>query len=681
MKYLPAFFLGAVLALGTLVLLELSGDPRDASRQVAVESVPNLDPRAVVVLEYLDRRQAVIGTTKWTRVAFAIGDGTLLLTAAHCVDDFEQSSRHPVSTDIVVISPYYGDVFGFEIVAVDEQADVAILKAPWPAHPALALASEEELAAAKEILIVSRPQAGQVGRIISTELLPVLAPKNPSPNEAVQLKGTKQVAKGWSGSALVIPETGAVAGVVTQRRTRGFSRLRALLGRSAKRDALGCGVGSIHALLRQHGLESVAARRPPKLEPIPDAERGFLLAMDFFEATIKNQAPRLFESAQELARLRPNSTQAHLLAALAATVRAGDPNLSEQELLGQAESSYEKALQADPNSAHAHAVYGNFLMKQGRRDEALAQSEAALELDPNDRLALLNRLSLLPFSQTKETVERLIRIDPNDPYYWFHYSNSLLHLNERQAALEAAQRAVDLDPNGLFYGGLANALSVLGRLDEAETYYKLMTERCKCQQCWYNYAAFLAAHRPDDLKAALHALSMAEAKASMRKIPQKSMNALKLQLLEKTAPAQAETFARQLLDAAPGEALYWSHLAAILRAQEQFAEAVEAAAKAVELDPNGPYRPRLANCLAKAGDLNAAQRVYDEMLDRHPERPRYWYWYAQYLADYCPDRIDEALSALDESDSRPDADPAWSVPAADLAKLRTRLDAGAAVAQ
>ena len=40
-----------------------------------------------------------------------------------------------------VISPYYGDVFDFKIAAIDKQADIAILKAPWPRHPALKLAS------------------------------------------------------------------------------------------------------------------------------------------------------------------------------------------------------------------------------------------------------------------------------------------------------------------------------------------------------------------------------------------------------------------------------------------------------------------------------------------------------------------------------------------------------------
>lgn len=679
MKNLLAFVLGAIIATGVLILVELRGRTGDASRQMAVESVPNLDPRAIVVLEYLDHRQGrLIGTTRWTRVGFAIGDGTLLLTAAHCVDDFQEQTRQPVSTDIVVISPYYGDVFSFEILAIDEAADLAILRAPWPAHPALALASEEELAAAKRILIVSRPQAGQIGRDICTELLPVLAPNSSKPNQAVQLKGTTRVARGWSGSALIIPETGAVAGVVTQRRTRGFVRLRALFGRPPRRDALGCSVGSIHALLRRHGLESVAARRPPTLEAIPDAERGFLLAMDYFEALVKGEPNRLAETAREMVRLRPKSVQMHLLAALAATMRAYDSNLPRQEWLGQAESSYEKALQADPDNAHAHAVYGEFLRRQGRKTEALARSEAALAVDPNDRLALVNRLTLLPTAETKETAERLIRIDPNDPFYWFYYSGALLRLDEREEALAAAQKAVDLDPNGLFYGALADALAGLDRTDEAERFYRRMTERCGCQQCWYKYAAFLVGHRPEKAPEATEALDTAESKGQLGRVSQRQIDTLRLRLLEKSAPQEGEALARRLLEAG-GDAEYWWYLAAILRTQERYPEAADAAGRAVKLDPNGPYRPRLANCLAKAGDLDTAQQVYDEMLDRHPERPRYWYWYAQFLMDYHPDRIDRVRAALAKATGMPGADPDWSVPDADLHDLQFRLDANVTV--
>ena len=678
MKKVLAFVLGLTVGFGIIAVHEYRRAVSDAgSIEVAAQDVPNLDSRAIVILDGVSRQQAAIGSTKWTRVAFAIGDGTLLLTAAHCIDDFQETSKAPVSTDMVVVSPYYGDVFDFQIVAVDEEADLAILKAPWPTHPALPLASEEELAAAERILIASRPQAGQIGPDLGFESLPVITTNAPSPNTAVQLKGTEQVAKGWSGSALVLPETGEVVGVLTRLRIR--RRFRLLFGPPRRQDALGCGIASVHALLKERGLESVAAGQPGPLESIPDAQRGFLLAMDYFEALVEHDAGRLIETAQALAQLRPDSVQVHLLAALAATVRADDPRLPRDESLNMVRESYERALQANPNHAHAHAVYGNFLMQQGDREAALSHSEAALQIDPNDRLALLNRMALLPSDQTRETAERLIAIDPNDPYYWFYYSTSLIHLHEHEEALAAAQKAVDLDPNGTFYGGLALALQALDRLDEAEECFELMTRRCACQSCWYNYAAFLTQHRPEKLDTALKALDAAQAKANMGRVSQKDMDDLRVTLLEKISPERTETFLRKRLDADPNDARAWWNLASILRTQERYEAAAEAAGKAVELDPSADYRARLANCLAKTGDLDGAQRVYDEMFERHPERALYWYWYAQFLLDYYPDRTEEAQTALKNAEDTTDAD--WSVPPEDLDGLKARLETDVALAR
>ena len=664
-----------IALLAALLGLWLAAGCKDAATKGAGEqalaSVPGLDPRAIVVLGYLDHRQGLTATAKWPRVAFAIGDGTLLLTAAHCVDDFQESSRQAVSTDIVVISPYYGDVFDFDIVAMDKQADVAILRAPWPSHPALTLATEEELLAARNILIAGRPQTKRVSQDLQTELLPVFDVNEAVPSRAVRLRGTRLVARGWSGSAMLIPETGKVAGVLGQLNERPVRRV--WFFRLKQSDAMGCSVRPIYSLLRKHGLETVALQRPGLLEPIPDSERAFSCALDYFQALFENDSGKLTASGVELARLRPRSVQSHLLMGMAAMVRKDDSLVPSEEQFDLAESSYKKALEIEPNHAHAHAIYGNFLIIRGRNAEALVQSDAALAIDPNNRLALFNRLILLPPAQRKDTAERLIAMDPNDPSYWFHYGAALLHLGQRGEALHAARKAVDLDPNGLFYGGLGDALSGLGRVDEAEPCYRRMTERCGCEQCWYRYAVFLAEHREQKVDEALQALKTAESRTRSGKVSPKNMNVLKLQLLEKSSPQEAEALARKLLETDPNDAHYWWHLAGILRVQEKYPQAVEAAERAVSLDPNAPFQPRLANCLAKAGRLKEAQDTYDEMLRLHPDRPKYWCWYAEFLLDCFPERAHDARLALQKAETA--TDKRWSVPADEIRKLRERLDA------
>ena len=651
-----------------------------ANEQQIKQQTPGFDPRAIVVLVYLDWRHNASGTLKWPRVAFAIGDGTLLLTAAHCVDDYQITQDKPTSINTVAISPYYGDVYDFKIVAIDKKADLAILKAPWPTHPALALASEEDIMAAKKILVVSRPSVEQekpyrLGRELRKQLLPIFRIDEQNPAKAIWLKGTGQIAPGWSGSPMLIPETGKITGVLG-RVVPVKSKLFGLFTLSSRMDACGCSVRSIQALLNKRNLGPIALAPLPELEDIPDAEHSFNLVMDFFEAFFNKRGSESFQIAKELSQRCPDSAQVHLLLALSATIKAMDPNSSESKFLNLAETSYKKALQLEPNNAHAHAIYGNFLKRTGQKDEALEQCNASLAIDPNNRMALFNKLTLIKPDELKDTAERLIGIEPNNPLLWSYYSSSLRNLNENEKALEAAQKAVALDPNGLFYGCLAKALTKLDRVDEAEPYYKLMTEKCGCQQCWYIYASFLLRNRPNKLDEAGKALEKAESMSRRRKVSKENINLLKLQIFEKTAPVEAEVLAGELLETSPDNGRYWFRFAGILRTLEKYQEAVEAAQKAVDLCPDRSYRPRLANCLARAGKLEKAEQTYDELLRDYPERNRYWFWYAKFLVDYYPDRIDEAQEAKEKASSNPDK--VWFAPAEELQELQEKIDAKAA---
>lgn len=680
------------LALGTLLILLLAGPlfvagckparGRDASPQM-LEQIPGFDPNAIVLLAYLGNHQHG-AMLQWPRVAFAIGDGTLLLTAAHCVDDLCGSPGQAMSPDIVAISPYYGDAYSCEILVVDKEADVAVLKASWPVHPALALAGEEELKAAKRIVIVSRPSKKakkppyRLGRQIRAEKLPVLALDEKRPYKAIVLKGTRSVVEGWSGSAMVLPGSGKVAGVLGRLQPVRFR----LLNIPLRKDAAGCGVRSIWTLLRKHRLESAAERHPAGLAPTKDAHRAFSLATDYFEALLNEDTAKPVEIARELATLRPRSVHARLFLAFGANLRAHTRQSKPKPFLALAESSYQEALRLEPNSAHAHAIYGNFLLNRGRNREALAQTESALAADPNNSLAVVNRLVILGVTdpaQAEEFGGQLVEKDPNNGRYWHYYGTALSKLGRYEQALAAARKAVALDPKGLYEGGLADALARMDRPDEAEPLYKKMTKACGCQRCWFRYARFLTNHRSDKLDEAQRALDMAASKAHMLRVSQEDLNLLRLRILEKTLPEDGETFARRLLKASPENGHYWWVLASILRTRGKHADAAEAAQKAVNFCPDYPYRPRLANTLAKAGRLEEAQKTYDAMLRDHPERGRYWFWYAKYLCEYFPDRMDEARRALEKAETA--SDRRWRVSDDDLRELREEIEANAKAPQ
>jgi tetratricopeptide (TPR) repeat protein len=508
----------------------------DASRQLK----PSYDPNALVLIAHIDHRQHET-LISWPRVAFAVGDGTILLTAEHCVDSPPSWTNPPMSPEIVVISPYYGDIYNCQILAVEKKTDLAILKAPWPIHPAFALADKEEFSDAEQITIFSRPirkskKPHQLGRQIRTATLDIDRPNITRPITGMRLKGTGPVRRGWSGSAMLLPESAKVTGLVCA--LTGFKLgIPGLFYLIFVFDTVGSNAESIWELLRQNDLEFVAkSYYPTPFEPVKDAQPAFSGIMDYFETLLKKDSAESLEIARKLVTLRPESSYVYLLLAVSADKQAHEPDSQPQTFLALAESSYKKALQLAPEIASIHAAYGNFLMNRHRKQQALTEIKSALAIDPNNNLAAINWLILLTQiepNRARKYAEQLIDKDPNNPDYRFHYGTALSELGKYEQALKAAQKAVDLNPKGNYYRGLADILVELDQLDKAERYYKKMTKSCGCQQCWFAYANFLLEHRPKKLNQAEKALSKAESKAHMLRVSKKDMDGLKRRIQDK----------------------------------------------------------------------------------------------------------------------------------------------------
>jgi len=653
------------------------------SRELLVpsEAIPGFRSDAVVMFVYLGWQQEG-AAVKWPRVGFAIGDGTLIVTAAHCVDELDEKSRQAVSWETFVISPYYGGVFDFKVLAVDKEADLAILRAPWPSHPALTLASQAELESANKILVAGYPQPEKrehpysFAKEVRMEQLPVAWLDERHKNMAIGLETARFGGPGWSGSALVLPETGKVAGVLTTL------TLQTNSGVLVRRDLSGCSVKSINASLEKHGLTNAAYASPSHMPPVENAHEGFSLGVKYMESCWNRDFSDAVSTSKKLVELRPDSGIARLLLAQSThnALAFGESNTTSDDLAGIEESNFLAAVRLSPNSAPAHAGYGNFLMFRDRYDEALGEIKAALAIEPDNNLANVNRLRILTKTNPQRSVElgkTLVGEQPENAHYWFWFSDALTHLGRHEQALEAAQKAVNLNPDGVYRGRLADALIRMDRVDEAEEQYQRMTADCGCQACWFRYANFLLAHREDKLDEARQALETAESK-ERRRVSETSFRHLRIELdkapvrlLAKKSPTEAEALARRLLRESPTNGHYWFEMAGILRTLGKHEEAVEAAQHAVRLCPDSSYRPRLADVLAKAGRLEESEQIYKEMLGDHPDRAKYWFWYAQFLCDYQPERIGDAQEAYAKAKT-PDTD--WSVPANELTELRARLD-------
>ena len=121
--------------------------------------------------------------------------------------------------------------------------------------------------------------------------------------------------------------------------------------------------------------------------------------------------PKILENLNKALELNPDLAEAHYLRAMIAHLVDWDWEKSEKEFL--------KALAINPNDALSRGLYAQLLLILHRKDEALAQNELALSLDPLNPIMKLTNIG------------------------------TLLQAGEYQVSLSLAEEAVADDPDNL----------------------------------------------------------------------------------------------------------------------------------------------------------------------------------------------------------------------------------------
>jgi adenylate cyclase len=129
---------------------------------------------------------------------------------------------------------------------------------------------------------------------------------------------------------------------------------------------------------------------------------------------------------------------------------SGDPK-GDLERADQLES---KALALDPDWTWPHDIKGDILRVQGRTEEAVAEHERALALDPSNvdaaaRLGIDYRF-LGEFDKSLEYLDKAILASPSDPalVYWYDseaWAN--FGLKRYDKAIELARRSIAINPH------------------------------------------------------------------------------------------------------------------------------------------------------------------------------------------------------------------------------------------
>ena len=150
-----------------------------------------------------------------------------------------------------------------------------------------------------------------------------------------------------------------------------------------------------------------------------------------------------------------------------------------QAALGQAEKAektFRKAIALEPDYAELRANFGQFLVRQGRHDEAIDELRVAIELGPDMPAALKNMgfalNARLRFSKAIPFLERALLMDPKSDLTRSELAHALLADEKPHKVAEILRPIMsNPDPDGINHILVARALAELMRNDEAEAAY------------------------------------------------------------------------------------------------------------------------------------------------------------------------------------------------------------------
>jgi TolB-like protein/Tfp pilus assembly protein PilF len=138
-----------------------------------------------------------------------------------------------------------------------------------------------------------------------------------------------------------------------------------------------------------------------------------------------------------------------------------------------AESAFRRSLEVAPSYAMGHFFYGYLLSALGRDEEAMAELHRALELDPLSLIILAAAGAVHFYARRYEEAialaRRALAIDPEFRAGHADLGRALEYSGRTAEAVQEYEHAIRLGGTSLAdpSAGLANALAVAGRADEA----------------------------------------------------------------------------------------------------------------------------------------------------------------------------------------------------------------------
>jgi TolB-like protein/Flp pilus assembly protein TadD len=148
-----------------------------------------------------------------------------------------------------------------------------------------------------------------------------------------------------------------------------------------------------------------------------------------------------------------------------------------------AEREFKRAIELDPEFAHAHNWYSHFLMAMGRIDESLAESEIALKLDPlDDSINQYMGWHYIHARQFDRAIARLEKTLENNPdFFLARVTLGMAYEQKGEVAkgIEEFKKAYKLEKNTMVLGFLGHAYARAGNIGEAQRILEKLRELSK----------------------------------------------------------------------------------------------------------------------------------------------------------------------------------------------------------
>lgn len=478
------------------VVLVSTGCAFCGSQTVPADGLPQ-SALVVVTTRYLSGTRAGNG--------FIVGDGTLVVTCDHLVNEASKTGAHRCEGFVSVFSPYLGQACDARILACDEELDLAVLEVPWKGHPSLSLADSNAVTAARSARIVGLPTVvkrmedwDSMGQSVEGfdaqgEELPISSVEvRDSIPRFITLKDAREVGLGWSGSAIVLPGTSVAVGC--------FTTIQGRYEPSLQREAVGPALCQALSLLGNGFDQSRLRRTETCLEHPADAYEACSQVLRVSSLLRPDKYESAIELTRAFIRLRPDCAFGHKALAYAAE-KVGQKDLARE--------SYQRAMELDPHSLSLQLVYAQFLAYNGAPDKAEQILEPLWRAGRSRGLVAIALVNLLgdqkKFSRCIEVLEQATRAEPRNAPLWQMMAMCRGQTQGPAALIEPLTRAVELRPEeGPPRGTLARVLEMTGNLDEAERHFRALLEvepTNPVVYCWL--AQFLSKHRSGTAQEAL----------------------------------------------------------------------------------------------------------------------------------------------------------------------------------